>query len=106
MPLKLLLLKSSQGLTYEEASEIMSIGTRGVLVIDEKTGEKRKPTDQEALIILKRQADAFPETKEIYEKFKTAYDAKIELVAKYPELASTTIILEAENPEDKNDKKA
>ena len=78
--------KASNGLTYNKASEIIHQATSSIWVIDEKTGKTRKANREEALDILKRQAESNPSTKGIYEKFKKAYDAQIELENKFPEL--------------------
>lgn len=83
--------KSSQGLTYKDALGIIDMGKGGMMIRDSKTGELRYPTDEEALELLKQQADNFPQTRGIYEKYKKAYEAKLELEKKYPEFTEIKI---------------
>ncbi len=73
-------------MTYNQANNIIDSVCRTIWVKDEKTGKTRTATPEEALRIMKQQADAFPQTKKLYDRYKQAYDASAELVKKHLEL--------------------
>lgn len=81
--------KASNGMTYKDALGILEYGQRSVWIYDRKLGHGRKATRDEALEMLRKQAETNPgrkDCKEIYEKYKKAYEAVKELEKKHPEL--------------------
>ena len=76
--------KKVNDMTYNEAKSTMSASCSNIYVKDEKTGKTRTANIEEALKILKQQAENNPSTKEIYENYLKAYNAAKALEKQYP----------------------